>query len=283
MLEAKIAVKPSLAAAVVLTLLAAGAAAALASEGPIRPDGNATRPDTIRPDTTSPDTTDRHDSVRPDDAQRTVVLIFNHGTRRPQFRHVCNRERDIPAVVRSMARETRWRVHYLCSTATDEGVHGSYTYKRAREIERVVDAYRARGVPASHIFLVGHSAGGWSSLIAARRFGHKFNAVIAFAPAFAGPRHETAKYPWWRNELRPRQIRDILQAGRMHALVFAYPDDAFNRPRELAFLTRLQGVRLVAFDRCAERHHGTTYSACFARAAAPTIVDYIRARLAPKS
>ncbi len=272
MLETTIAAKTSLAAAFVLILTAAGAPTALGAEGPIPPDGSAIRPEAKRPAV----------PYRLAAQHRTVMLIFNHGTRRPQFRHVCNRERDIPRVVQTVVRETRWRVHYLCSTATDEGVAGSYTYKRAREIEQVVDVYRARGVPASHIFLVGWSAGAWSSLIAARRFGHKFNAVIGFAPAFAGPRHETALYPWWRNEIRPRQVRDILQARRMRALVFAYPDDAFNRPRELAFLTSLSGVRLIAFDRCPERHHGTVYSACFARVAAPTIVTYIRARLAAK-
>ncbi|MEQ8699675.1 MAG: alpha/beta fold hydrolase [Bauldia litoralis] len=250
----------------------------------VRP--NTTRPNTVRPDSSAPDTaqpdTTRPDTARTGDPRRMVVLIFNHGTRRPQRRHVCNRERDIPQVVIAVAQRTKWRVHYLCSTATDGSEQGSYTYKRAKEIERVVDAYRARGVPASRIFLLGHSAGAWSSLIAARQYGHKFNAVVAFAPAFAGPRYEVAQFPWWRNRIRPRQVTDILSAGRMRALVFAYPDDAFNRPRELAFLKQLTGVRLVTFDRCPERTHGTTYSGCFARMAAPEVERYIRARLAAK-
>lgn len=257
----------------------------------VKPDtdrpNDVARPDIARPGPKRPDSdpsdTDRTDTNRTEDLRRTVVLIFNHGTNRPQFRHVCRRERDIPRIVSMVARNTRWRIHYLCSTATDGEQQGSYTYKRAKEIERVVDAYRARGVPASRIFLVGHSAGAWSSLIAARQFGHKFNAVIAFAPAFAGPRHEVAQFPWWRNQIRPRQVDDILRAGRMPALVFAYPDDAFNRPRELAFLSRLQGVRVVTFDRCPQRDHGTTYSECFARMAAPEVERYIRTRLAAKS
>ena len=179
----------------------------------------------------------------------------------------------------ALTRKAGWRLHYLWSTAVDGGDQGSYTYKRAGEIERVVDAYRALGLPAARIFLAGHSAGAWSSLLAARRFGAKFNAVIAFAPAFAGPRHEVTQYPWWRNEIRPRQVADILKAGRMRALVFAFPDDAFNRPRELEFLTKLPGVILVPFDRCA-RGHRTTYTRCFRDAAAARVERYIRARLA---
>jgi pimeloyl-ACP methyl ester carboxylesterase len=244
-----------------------------------RRDSRRSSPET-RPDRR--DAADTSDPVRVDAPKRTIILIFNHGTRRPQVRHVCRRGNDIPRVVKALATRPRWRVHYLCSRAIDGGDQGSYTYKRAREIERVVDAYRAKGVPAAHIFLVGHSAGGWSSLIAARRFGAKFNAVIAFAPAFAGPRHEARQYPWWRGKIRPRQVTDILQARRLRALVFAYPDDAFNRPRELAFLKRLPGVDLVTFDRCPERGHGTTYSDCFAREAAPRIERYIRARLAAR-
>ncbi len=208
------------------------------------------------------------------------MLIFNHGTARPQRRHPCRRSSDIPPVVEAVARRMHWRVHYLCSTAVDGDRQGSYTYKRAREIERVVDAYRAKGLPAARIFLLGQSAGAWSSLIAARRFGAKFNAVIAFAPAFAGPRYEAQRYPRWRFEIRPRQVKDILQAGRLRALVFAFPEDVYNRPRELNFLTRLDGVRLVTFDRCPRRDHGTAYSACFARIAGPMITRYIRARLA---
>ena len=45
-----------------------------------------------------------------------------------------------------------------------------------------IEQDRARGVPDSHIFVLGHSAGGWSSLMAARKDASGFNAVVAFAP-----------------------------------------------------------------------------------------------------
>jgi pimeloyl-ACP methyl ester carboxylesterase len=213
------------------------------------------------------------------EARAPVVLIYNHGTDRPQERHSCDEAQDVPAVVRDISAANGWTVRYLCSQATDGGVAGSYTYKRADEILDTVRGLREQGVPARHIFLLGQSAGGWSSLMAARKDHSGFNAIVAFAPAFAGPRHEMTKYPWWRNELQPRQIGELAAAARIEALIFAYDDDTFDRPRELAPLALVRGVRIVAFNRCGEGH-GTAHGQCFRQGARRLIEDYIRARLA---
>jgi pimeloyl-ACP methyl ester carboxylesterase len=215
------------------------------------------------------------------DPAAAVVLVFNHGTNRPQRRHVCNEHEDVPAVVRDLAAANGWTVHYLCSLAIDGDVPGSYTYKRADEILALVAAYRARGVPARRIFLLGHSAGGWSSLMAARKDHAGFNAVVAFAPAFAGPRHEAAQYPWWRGRIVPEQVAYLRGALRIEALVFAYSDDAFDRPEDLAPLAAIPGLRIVAFDAC-RRGHGTTYSACFREGARVEIEHYLKQRLAAR-
>jgi pimeloyl-ACP methyl ester carboxylesterase len=224
----------------------------------------------------------------PTDPARSVVLIFSHGTYRPQRRHQCNEDRDVPAVLREMAAANGWVVQYLCSAATDDGVEGSYTYKRADEILAAVAAQRARGVPARRIFLLGHSAGGWSSLMAARKDPSGFNAVIAFAPAFAGVRNwsgsgahcesERGLCPQWRSELMPRQMKYIREAKRIDALIFAYSDDQFDRPAELAPLESIPGVRIIAFDACQDGH-ATTYSDCFREGARVEIEDYIKTRL----
>lgn len=208
----------------------------------------------------------------------TPVLIFSHGTHRPQVRHQCNPQRDIPPVTRVVADGAGYRLHYLCSKAVDGKEAGSYTYKRAEEIKKVVESYRSRGVPAKKIFLVGYSAGGWSSLLASRDFGHRFNAVIAFAPAFAGPRHEIRIYPWWRRRIRPRQVSHLQTAARIPALVFAFPDDTFNRPQELSFLKEIDGVKLVTINHC-RNGHKTPLGRCFEKAAAARMAKYIESRL----
>lgn len=248
--------------AFVVLFLAAGAAA---QQGPAPPGPPQDRPAPPR-------------EAVPADPAQSVVLIFSHGTYRPQRRHQCNEARDVPAVVRDIAAANGWILRYLCSAATDDGVDGSYTYKRADEILAAVAALRAKGVAARRIFLLGHSAGGWSSLIAARKDASGFNAIVAFAPAFAGPRHEEAQYPKWRRQLAPQQTDYIRQARRIDALIIAYSDDDFDRPAELAPLESIPGVRLLAFDAC-QRGHGTTYSDCFREGAKVEIEDYIKARL----
>lgn len=215
------------------------------------------------------------------DPAEAVVLIFNHGTARPQRRHVCNEGHDVPAVVQEIADANRWTVYYLCSAATDESEAGSYTYKRADEILAAVAAYRGRGVAAQHIFLLGHSAGGWSSLMAARKDHNGFNAIVAFAPAFAGPRHEAVQYPWWRGRLAPEQIAYLRQARRIEALIFSYSDDEFDRPIEHKPLESIPGVRILAFDAC-NRGHGTTYTDCFRAGARVEIEHYLKERLAAR-
>jgi pimeloyl-ACP methyl ester carboxylesterase len=214
----------------------------------------------------------------PGDPAQAVLLIFSHGTYRPQRRHPCDEERDVPGVVRDVAAANGWTVHYLCSAATDDGIDGSYTYKRADEILAAVAALRARGAAAQRIFLLGHSAGGWSSLMAARKDASGFNAIVAFAPAFAGPRHEEAQFPKWRRELAPQQTAYLRQAPRIEALIFAWSDDDFDRPADLAPLESIPGVRLLAFDACRSGHK-TTYTECFREGARAEIEDYIKTRL----
>ena len=248
--------------ALVLLLATAGAAA---EQGPAPPSPP--------PERTEP----RRETPSVDPA-KAVILIFNHGTYRPQRRHQCNEEKDVPAVVRDLADANGWTIHYLCSAATDENVAGSYTYKRADEILAAAAGFRARGIPAQRIFILGHSAGGWSSLLAARKDHSKFNAVVAFAPAFAGPRFEEAQYPKWRRELAPQQTAYLREAKRIDALVFAYSDDDFDRPSELVPLQSIPGLRVLAFDAC-QKGHGTTYSDCFRQGAKIEIEDYIKTRL----
>jgi pimeloyl-ACP methyl ester carboxylesterase len=217
--------------------------------------------------------------TRPADPARAVVLIFNHGTNRPQYRHVCNEAQDVPGVVRDIAAAHRWILYYLCSTVTDGDRPASYTYKRADEILAAVARYRAFGVPARRIFLLGQSAGAWSSLMAARKEPAAFNAIVAFAPAFAGTRAEATRFPRWRGEYRPLQVAYLRQAKHIEALIFAYSDDPFNRPSDLAPLESIPGIDLIAFDACAHGH-GTAYSQCFRTGARVEIEDYIERHLA---
>lgn len=219
------------------------------------------------------------------DAGKRIVVIYNHGTSRPQVRENCaayfNRVPDTLLALR----KDNILVFKLCSTATEprarSGV-GTYIYGRMAEVERTIGQLRRAGVKSRHIFVAGHSAGGWTALMLKAKKPALFNAAIAFAPAFAGPRSEEAQYPWWRREARPRQIAEMTRAKALQALVFAYEDDPFNRPTDLAFLTRAfpTTVAFVPYGCAARRKHLIHHYDCRATDTTKRLLSYIRKRVA---
>ncbi len=197
-----------------------------------------------------------YDAERPqidiDDPAQATVIIYSHGTTRPQRQERCDRWWNrVPSALLNVE-SPRPFIYYLCSTATELGSRehaGRYVFARLGEVEAALDELLAAGVPSHRIFLAGHSAGGWVSLMAASAFPEKFNAAIAFAPAFAGRRSETSRFPWWRQRARPAQIARMVSAETLPALVFSYRGDPFNRPQDLTFLTEHfpESVELVAY------------------------------------
>lgn len=195
------------------------------------------------------------------------VIIYNHGIRRPQLVEPCflfsNRApRSLTAL-----RDDNTLIYRLCSTST-EAVSitsaGKQVYLRKVEINYAIDSFLARGIKPKHLFLAGHSNGGWTSLMMMHDVNKRFNGVIAYAPEFAGRRDEVIIAPWWRKLARPKQIKDMLTAPTMDALVFAYENDAYNRPQDLKFLTEkyplnsASGVDLVSYS-CGHRNAHLTF------------------------
>ena len=199
------------------------------------------------------------------------VIIYNHGISRPQQLEPCYLfYNDPPKSLASLA-DTQTLIYKLCSTATESPAissAGKQVYLRKKEINYAIDAFLARGIQPKNIFLAGHSNGAWTSLMMMQDVNKRFNGVIAFAPAFAGKRSEASYAPWWRNTVRPNQIKEMLKAPKMDALVFAYENDAFNRPQELQFLAQnyplsnTQGVDLIAYDCGLRKPHQTFRKDC---------------------
>ena len=191
-------------------------------------------------------------TIHVDDPADTTVVVYNHGTTRSDRAENCNRFWNrVPGSLLSLQSDGVL-IYYLCSDVAEvpnRATAGRYVYRRLAEIERTVDALLAAGVSPSRVFLAGHSAGGWASLMAAAVFPDKFNGVIAFAPAFAGKRSNATRFPHWRQVVRPRLIKHMLSAPTLPALVFAYRRDPYNRPEDLAFLaeTYPDSVRFVAY------------------------------------
>jgi len=199
------------------------------------------------------------------------VIIYNHGISRPQLVEPCFLSYNQPPRSLNALRDNNTLVYRLCSTSTEAPVitsAGKQVYLRKVEINYAIDSFLARGIKPKHLFLAGHSNGGWTSLMMMRDVNKRFNGVIAYAPEFAGRRDETIIVPWWRKLVRPRQIKDMLSAPTMDALVFAYENDAYNRPQDLQFLTNKyplnnnSGVDLVSYSCGLQNAHLTYRSDC---------------------
>ena len=204
------------------------------------------------------------------------IILYSHGTTRPQKREKCGKKfNKIPKSLFSLNKNENIFFYYLCSRATDGNVPGSYIKKRAKEIKKVLNQLLEAGVKAENIFLSGVSAGGWSSLMLMNEVDKKFNSAIVFAPACCGPRSEIKKYPIWRKKIRPRQVKKIISAKSIKALVFAYDDDKFNRTEELMFLKDKSPdtVKLVSY-KCGNGH-GTYRNDCKLKETKKIISNFI--------
>ena len=219
--------------------------------------------------------------IRLRNAGVATVVVYSHGTERPQIVEDCGRWLNaVPESLLALEKSSGIHIYFLCSGATDGGVRGSYIYDRVREIDTTLDKLIAAGAQPRNIFLAGHSAGGWASLMMMKNVGRKFNAAVVFAPGCCGPRSEASIYPAWRGQVRPSQVREMLDVERIEALVFGYDDDRFNRPEELRFLTEAfpHSVKLAGYY-CGNGHT-THLRDCQFTKTTRLIGDYIRDRQA---
>ena len=216
------------------------------------------------------------------------VIIYNHGISRPQQKERCYLSYNKPPASLTALIDDKTMIYNLCSTSTESPAitsAGKQVYLRKIEIDFAIDAFLARGIDPKHIFLAGHSNGAWTSLMMMREVNKRFNGVIGFAPAFAGKRKEVTIAPWWRKSVRPKQIKDMLGASRMDALIFAYDNDAYNRPQDLEFLqyhyplTNHSGVDLVSYDCGLRNAHQTYRKDCRQRLSSKKIAEFIQTQI----
>jgi hypothetical protein len=226
---------------------------------------------------------------------KKILLIYNHGSTQEYERDQCAPDGSTtPGVVKDLSGKKVLGfdvvVYGFCTPAKTgnydqrSGAGEPKIMKRVENIEDVVRGFQDSGVPAGHIFLAGHSAGGWASLLVARRHNVRINAVIAFAPAFAGKK--SGREPGWQ-ELHDDHVHFLAEAREMNALVYAFDSDAFNSPEDLAFLRDIPGVRFVHLGaqeidgiRCdSPDGHQTVFRDCFAKTQEEAILEYLAERL----
>ena len=214
------------------------------------------------------------------EAASQKVIIYMHGTNNPRQQENCHKSYNaVPKSIKQVLGFVNFHIYYLCSSAADskklqknlpgDGIHyqfgranGSYILQRVVELDNLIDSLHSANVRPENIFVVGHSAGGWSALIAADTFPEKFNGVIAFAPACCGPRHEVDLYPIWRKIVRPEQQKMMTNNPAFKRLVFVYEDDEYNRSTDLEFLQRAFPETLQLVNQNCGKGHSTHLMDC---------------------
>ena len=168
-----------------------------------------------------------------------TVIIYNHGTTSPSRTEDCDAEwNKVPKSLLTFAGD-KVKIFYLCSNAADnDGVLGGYIYKRVKEINQTIDQLMNQGIDSRRIFLAGHSAGAWSSLMSRVNSQTEIAGLILFAPAFGGRKDAEKLFPIGRQILRPKQANEIITAKSIRAIIFSYAGDPFGEPNEMDFLTK---------------------------------------------
>ncbi|MEX2649997.1 MAG: hypothetical protein WD673_13390 [Alphaproteobacteria bacterium] len=140
-------------------------------------------------------------------------------------------------------------------------------------------------VPRDRLFFAGTSAGAWASLLIDAAPDRPFNAVIGFAPAFAGTTAVRRREPPLL-DARARHLAFFESRSALPALVFAFDGDPYEAPGDETGLARLRavpGFNVVAFDAagpCSASPHLCARSTWFAPVALPLIRSYIACRVA---
>jgi pimeloyl-ACP methyl ester carboxylesterase len=159
--------------------------------------------------------------------------------------------------------------------------------QRVQAIDETLKELNRAGVDPSQIFLVGQSAGGWAALLHQKRHPKSVNAVVAFAPAFAGKKQ-------WRPEVwqqrHESQAAEILSANLISSLVFAFKNDDYNSQDDLDFLSRVKGTTLLKLpdDAIAGVHcdiplfgssHKNAFRKCFDQTQSAVLKSFLQKRL----
>jgi pimeloyl-ACP methyl ester carboxylesterase len=159
--------------------------------------------------------------------------------------------------------------------------------QRVQAIDETLKELSRAGIEPSQIFLVGQSAGGWAALLHQKRHPQSVNAVVAFAPAFAGKKRLRPEIWQQRHEL---QAAEILSANLISSLVFAFKNDDYNSQDDLDFLSRVKGTTLLKLPGDAiagidcdiplfGSSHRNAFRKCFDQTQSTVVRDFLQQRL----
>jgi len=209
--------------------------------------------------------------------KNSLLIIYNHGSiqdtkkdsckAKPKFGYIWDAA-VVPAILKlhdKKIKRLEIKIYRLCSGVY--GMSGENQKKYRKQLKskgkiELVDEFKnlkrqniiinevekLKNLGFENIILVGWSAGGWASLNLQSRFPDKIKGVIAFNPAFAGPKNEwQKKYPEW-GAFREHQINILNQSDSLNAIIFAHDKDVFEDPETLSFFKKFKGLKLIDYS-----------------------------------
>ena len=209
--------------------------------------------------------------------KNSILIIYNHGSiqdtkkdsckAKPKFGYIWDAA-VAPAILKLHNKKIKGlevKIYRLCSGVS--GMSGKNQKKYRKQLKskgkiELVDEFKnlkrqniiinevekLKNLGFENIILAGWSAGGWASLNLQSRFPDKIKGVIAFNPAFAGPKNEWQKqYPEW-GSFRENQVNIFNQSDSLNAILFAHDKDVFEDPETLSFFKKFQGLQFIDYS-----------------------------------
>uniref|UniRef100_UPI003B0221D6 hypothetical protein n=1 Tax=Kiloniella sp. TaxID=1938587 RepID=UPI003B0221D6 len=216
----------------------------------------------------------------------TTLLIYNHGTISSGIHQKCQTD-WMPSYVRLLTyKDPNIIAYYFCSQESGgnsgDSIVNQVHYKRGIEIAKLADKFQDLGIPKDNIFLMGHSGGASSSLMAASRTPEKFNRFIVTAPGYG--------YAYLRNTRQGLNYgtlyenwKTVIQRGKeAKGIVYAFPGDIYSPAKDLDFMTSMKNIDYRVLSNktdpgCGiEQIHAYPWTKCFIKSQTQDILTYIQ-------
>jgi hypothetical protein len=192
--------------------------------------------------------------------KKPIILIYLPGSKQENEPDPCYPEENnngfgVPNVVRQtylkLKKNHDIKLMAFCAPTKVSNFDGINSKKKPKILLRTEDLIellkqlKDHGADPEKIFLIGHSAGAWSTLLAKAKNPNLANGVIAIAPAFAGKQMFRPKiWEYLRNSL----IDIITQADNFNALVFIFERDEFENKDSMSFLWEMKNVKIEVIN-----------------------------------
>ena len=188
--------------------------------------------------------------------KKPIILIYLPGSKQENEPDPCYPEENnhgfgVPNVVRQtylkLQKNHEIKLMAFCTPSKVSDFDGNNPeikpkiLLRTEDLTELLTQLKDNGADPKKVFLIGHSAGGWATLLAKANNPTLANGVIAIAPAFAGKQMYRPKL--WE-DLRKSHIEIMNQAPHFNALLILFDQDEFENTESMKSFREMHGVKI---------------------------------------